>query len=66
MNTPTVPGATYRLQFNAEFTFADARDVVAYLHMLGISHVYASSFLKARGQSARRRQRLVAGRTGKR
>ena len=37
MNTPAAPGATYRLQFNAEFTFADARDVVAYLHMLPIS-----------------------------
>ncbi len=51
MNAPAAPGATYRLQFNAGFTFVHARDLVAYLHMLGISHVYASSFLTARSGS---------------
>ena len=43
-----VPRATYRLQFNPRFTFADALAVVPYLAGLGISHVYASPFLKAR------------------
>jgi (1->4)-alpha-D-glucan 1-alpha-D-glucosylmutase len=43
-----IPRATYRLQFNREFTFADATRVVPYLERLGISHVYASPILKAR------------------
>src|SRR6187551_3784276 len=42
------PRATYRLQLNHEFTFADAARVVPYLARLGISHVYASPILKAR------------------
>src|SRR5437763_5285315 len=42
-----VPLSTYRLQFNREFTFRDARAVVDYLHDLGISDCYASSYLKA-------------------
>lgn len=42
------PRATYRLQFNAAFTFADARAIAAYLAELGISDVYASPILKAR------------------
>jgi malto-oligosyltrehalose synthase len=42
------PRATYRLQLNREFTFADATRVVPYLARLGISHVYASPILKAR------------------
>ena len=42
------PRATYRLQFNREFTFADAARVVPYLARLGISHVYSSPILKAR------------------
>ena len=49
---PQVPVATYRLQFSAAFTFADATEVVPYLARLGISHVYASPFLKARPASA--------------
>jgi (1->4)-alpha-D-glucan 1-alpha-D-glucosylmutase len=43
-----VPRATYRLQFNKAFTFADATRVLPYLAALGVSHVYASSWLKAR------------------
>jgi (1->4)-alpha-D-glucan 1-alpha-D-glucosylmutase len=43
-----VPVATYRLQFNAELTFDDARKIVAYLHELGISDLYASPLLRAR------------------
>ena len=42
-----VPLSTYRLQFNSGFTFRDARAVVDYLHDLGISDCYASSYLKA-------------------
>jgi (1->4)-alpha-D-glucan 1-alpha-D-glucosylmutase len=41
------PTATYRIQFNRAFTFTDATRLVPYLHKLGISHCYASSFLKA-------------------
>jgi (1->4)-alpha-D-glucan 1-alpha-D-glucosylmutase len=42
------PRATYRLQFNREFTFDSATGIVPYLARLGISHVYASPILKAR------------------
>src|SRR5512132_993581 len=43
-----VPTATYRLQFNAGFTFADARAIAPYLAELGISDIYSSPILKAR------------------
>ena len=43
-----VPLATYRLQFNAQFTFDDARRIAGYLARLGVSDVYASPILKAR------------------
>ena len=42
-----VPLSTYRLQFHQGFRFDDARAVVDYLHDLGISDCYASSYLKA-------------------
>ena len=45
---PAIPLATYRLQLNAAFTFDDATAVVPYLKSLGITHVYASPFMKAR------------------
>jgi (1->4)-alpha-D-glucan 1-alpha-D-glucosylmutase len=41
------PLATYRLQFNRSFTFGEASAVVDYLHTLGISDCYASSYLAA-------------------
>jgi (1->4)-alpha-D-glucan 1-alpha-D-glucosylmutase len=41
-----IPVATYRLQFNAQFTFRDAQAIVDYLHCLGITDCYASSYLK--------------------
>lgn len=44
MNAPI---ATYRLQFQKGFTFAQARDLVPYLKRLGVSHVYASPFFRA-------------------
>jgi (1->4)-alpha-D-glucan 1-alpha-D-glucosylmutase len=43
-----IPRATYRLQFNRELTFADAAALAPYLAGLGISHLYASPWLKAR------------------
>src|SRR5438132_5270329 len=43
-----VPGATYRLQFHAGFTFRDAERLVPYLHDLGVTDCYASPYLKAR------------------
>src|SRR5246500_3721026 len=43
-----IPPATYRLQFNPHFTFRDAAAIVPYLSELGISHVYASPYLRAR------------------
>jgi (1->4)-alpha-D-glucan 1-alpha-D-glucosylmutase len=47
-----IPSATYRLQFNRNFRFADARALVPYLHELGISDLYASPIFKARPGSA--------------
>jgi (1->4)-alpha-D-glucan 1-alpha-D-glucosylmutase len=47
-----IPLATYRLQLSKEFGFDAAANVVPYLKSLGISHVYASPFLKARRGSA--------------
>jgi (1->4)-alpha-D-glucan 1-alpha-D-glucosylmutase len=44
--------ATYRLQFNPDFGFDDARKLADYFHLLGISHVYASPVFRARKQSA--------------
>lgn len=43
-----IPLATYRLQFNANFSFADAERLVPYLQAFGISHLYASPLLQAR------------------
>ena len=42
-----IPLATYRLQFNSRFTFRDAAATVDYLHTLGVSDCYASSYLAA-------------------
>jgi (1->4)-alpha-D-glucan 1-alpha-D-glucosylmutase len=49
---PHIPTATYRLQLSKEFDFDAAAKVVPYLKSLGISHLYASPFLKARAGSA--------------
>lgn len=45
---PGIPIATYRLQLTADFNFDAAAAVVPYLKALGISHLYASPFMKAR------------------
>jgi (1->4)-alpha-D-glucan 1-alpha-D-glucosylmutase len=44
---PALPEATYRLQFQGgQFGFRDAARIASYLADLGISHVYASPYLK--------------------
>ncbi len=47
MLSSRAPRATYRLQLNSDFTFAQAREQVPYLHDLGVSHLYLSPCLKA-------------------
>jgi len=47
MTYPDIPSATYRFQFNKDFTFAMAGALADYLRELGISHVYASPYFKA-------------------
>ena len=42
-----LPVATYRLQLCAEFTLAEATEMVGYLAALGVSDVYASPLLQA-------------------
>jgi (1->4)-alpha-D-glucan 1-alpha-D-glucosylmutase len=49
---PPIPRATYRLQFHEGFRFSDAAALAPYLARLGISHVYASPYLKARPGSS--------------
>lgn len=44
----SIPIATYRLQLTSGFGFDAAASLVPYLRELGITHVYASPFLKAR------------------
>jgi (1->4)-alpha-D-glucan 1-alpha-D-glucosylmutase len=44
---PRIPTCTYRLQFNRWFRFAQAGEIVAYLHALGVSDVYASPYFQA-------------------
>ncbi len=44
---PSIPTATYRLQFHQDFPFGKAQEIVPYLKKLGISHVYASPIFRA-------------------
>src|SRR6266702_408121 len=44
---PRIPTCTYRLQFNRWFTFSHAREIVPYLHALGVSDIYASPYFQA-------------------
>src|SRR5881392_1962619 len=48
---PRIPTCTYRLQFNRWFTFAQAREIVPYLHALGVSDAYASPYFQAGANS---------------
>ncbi len=45
---PAIPIATYRLQLTANFDFDAAAAIIPYLKALGITHLYASPFMKAR------------------
>src|SRR5438045_3056261 len=45
---PAIPIATYRLQLTADFDFDAAASIVPYLKAPGITHLYASPFMKAR------------------
>ncbi len=46
-----IPAATYRLQFNPDFGFQKAREILSYLDELGISDIYASPVFKAKAGS---------------
>ncbi|HTY55027.1 MAG TPA: malto-oligosyltrehalose synthase, partial [Candidatus Binataceae bacterium] len=48
---PRIPSATYRLQLNSGFTFAQAAEIVEYLDKLGISDCYISPIAQARAGS---------------
>src|ERR1700738_3769894 len=48
MVSTRVPLATYRLQFNKDFTFNDAAGILDYLRGLGITEIYASPILTSR------------------
>jgi len=47
----TRPLSTYRIQFHNGFKLEQARELVDYLHDLGVSHLYSSPFLEARAGS---------------
>lgn len=42
------PRATYRVQFSQDFGFSQAMRLAPYLAQLGVSHLYASPYLKAK------------------
>lgn len=48
MRPDRIPGSTYRLQFNAGFTFRQAIAILDYLQDLGVTDVYASPISRAR------------------
>lgn len=48
MDARVAPLSTYRLQFNQDFRFEDARAIVPYLAALGVDWIYASPYFKAR------------------
>ena len=52
MTSLRIPTSTYRLQFNNDLQFNDARSLVSYLNSLGITDVYSSPIFKARPASS--------------
>jgi (1->4)-alpha-D-glucan 1-alpha-D-glucosylmutase len=48
MSPKRLPSATYRVQLNQDFRFADTLKILDYLHELGISHLYLSPILASR------------------
>lgn len=47
-----IPRATYRVQLRAEFGFDRTAEIADYLARLGVSHLYASPYMKARPGSS--------------
>jgi (1->4)-alpha-D-glucan 1-alpha-D-glucosylmutase len=43
-----IPTATYRLQLSHDFTLAELKDILQYLHKLGVSTIYAAPVFSAR------------------
>lgn len=43
-----IPRATYRVQLNADFGFDQVAAIADYMARLGVSHLYASPYMKAR------------------
>lgn len=43
-----IPRSTYRLQINGDFPLEKVEEIIDYLHLLGISHIYASPILKSK------------------
>src|SRR3981189_2807136 len=52
MTASTKISATYRLQFNKDFNFRDASDLLDYFRGLGVTHIYASPILRSRHGSS--------------
>jgi len=52
MKASRAPVSTYRVQLNRDFRFLDARDLVPYLHALGIGDLYCSPRFRARRGSS--------------
>jgi len=52
MTRPRIPISTYRTQFNKDFRFLDCREIVPYLHELGIGALYSSPRFRARRGSS--------------
>src|SRR5579859_746138 len=52
MPRSTPISATYRLQFNKDFTFQAATNLLDYLFDLGVTHVYASPIFRSRPGSS--------------
>jgi (1->4)-alpha-D-glucan 1-alpha-D-glucosylmutase len=52
MSLLRIPSATYRIQFSLIFRFVDARELVPYLHELGVTDLYASPRFRARRGSS--------------
>ena len=48
MQSSTPISATYRLQFNKDFSFRDATNLLDYFSELGITHIYASPIWRSR------------------
>ena len=48
MTGTRIPISTYRLQFNQQLRFTDAKDLIPYLHSLGVTDIYPSPLLQAK------------------